>query len=79
MTLVPPKYAAIRVRMTAADKEALMARAQRDDVPLSVVIRRAVRHYLNQGAPRPVEPTRTRVWNPGNSAMPKSSDGENPP
>ncbi len=47
MTLVPPKYAAVRVRLTQADKDALISRAHRDDVPLSVVIRRAIRHYLN--------------------------------
>jgi hypothetical protein len=45
--MVPPKYAAVRVRMTQADKDAVFARAVRDDVPASVVIRRALRHYLN--------------------------------
>lgn len=73
MTMVPPKYAAVRVRLTQADKDALSARAQRDDVPLSVVIRRAIRQYLNQGAPRPVEPF--RQTGQIRSAMPTSANG----
>lgn len=48
MTMVPPKYAALRVRVTEADRQTLVARAQRDGVPVSVVMRRAFRAYLNQ-------------------------------
>lgn len=47
MTLVPPKYAAVRVRLTQADRDALAARAVREDVPMSVLIRRAIRKYMN--------------------------------
>jgi hypothetical protein len=52
--------------MTQADKDAVFARAVRDNVPASVVIRRAIRHYLNQ---QPALPRR-------DVAYLRSSDGQ---
>lgn len=47
MSILPPKHSAVRVRLTQADRDVLVSRAQRSGVALSVVIRRAIRQYLN--------------------------------
>lgn len=71
MSVLPPKYASIRVRMTVVDRDVLVLRAQRAGVTLSAVIRQACLEFIQ----RRVE--KDRIAAPvAKRAYPHSSDGQ---
>ena len=54
MSILPPKRAVLTIRLTEADREVLVTRAIQANVPLSFMVRKAIREFVNKS--QPVDP-----------------------
>ena len=69
LTNLPKRSATITIRITPADREAIIARAQRAGKSVSDYVRGAALHYLTP-ADAPNQPdarSRTTTWRPASS------------